>query len=156
MAKITFSIDTKLPVEAVLKAATDFTEDRPRYWPNIDPRMYRVHSMSSTTADVTEGSAMFGGIWARESYDWSKTGTVRATVQESNTFRPGGIWQLRATPLPDGGSHIEVVNHRDARGFKGLVIGAILTLMGTRVLPRQLRLTFDILSKETVPAAATP
>lgn len=69
MANIAFSVDSELPADAVLAVATDFSENRPHYWPNIDPKVYKVHRRSATSADVTEGSAQLGGIWARESYD---------------------------------------------------------------------------------------
>ncbi|HEX2646028.1 MAG TPA: hypothetical protein VHO95_02270 [Candidatus Dormibacteraeota bacterium] len=153
MANITFSLDSDLSAEVVLATATDFTESRPHYWPNIDPHVYKVHSKSSTTAQVTEGSAMLGGIWARESYDWSEPFTVRATVQDSNAFRQGGIWQLKATPRTGGGCHIDVTNRRQAKGFKGRVIGAMLTAMGAKVLPRQLQQTLDIVARESIQAA---
>ncbi len=148
MAKISFSIDSNLPSEAVLAAATDFTERRLRYWPNIDRKFYKVHSTTSRSADVTEGSALLGGIWAREAYDWSQPYSVRATVQDSNAFQPGGTWQLRATPRAEGGCHIEVINHRVARGFKGRVIGTMLTLVGAKVLPAQLQQTLDLITRE--------
>lgn len=154
MAKITFSIDSALPAEAVLAAAIDFTERRLHFWPNIDPRVYRVHGTTSSTADVTEGSVLLGGIWAREAYDWSQPYAVRATVQNSNAFQPGGTWQLRATPRAEGGCRVEVINHRVARGFKGLVIGAMLTLVGAKVLPTQLQQTLDIIAKETASSPA--
>jgi len=149
MAKVSFSIESDLSTATVLAVATDFSENRPRYWPNIDPKAYKVHAKSATAADVTEGSAVFGGIWAREAYDWSEPNTVRATVQESNAYQPGGTWQLRATARPDGGCHIEVLNHRVARGFKGRVVGTMLTLMGSKVLPKQLQQTLDIVASET-------
>jgi hypothetical protein len=149
MAKVRFSIDSDLAAETVLAIATDFSENRLRYWPNIHPKVYSVHSKSARSADVTEGSAVFGGIWAREAYDWSEPDTVRATVQDSNAFQAGGTWQLRATPRPEGGCHIEVLNHRQANGFKGRLIGMMLTLMGSRVLPKQLQQTLDIIENET-------
>jgi hypothetical protein len=149
MANLRFSINSDLPAKTVLAVATDFSENRPRYWPSIDPKVYKVHSKSATSADVTEGSAVFGGIWAREAYEWSEPDSVRATVQESNAFEPGGTWQLCATPRPEGGCHIEVLNHRQARGFKGRVIGTMLTLVGSKVLPKQLRQTLDIVAQET-------
>jgi hypothetical protein len=149
MANMRFRLNSDLPAETVLAVATDFSENRPRYWPNIDPKVYKVHGTSATSADVTEGSAVFGGIWAREAYDWSEPGTVRATVQNSNAFQPGGSWQLRATRCPEGGCHIEVLNHRQARGLKGRVIGTMLTLMGSKVLPKQLQQTLDIVADET-------
>jgi hypothetical protein len=148
MANVSFSINSHLPAETVLAVVTDFSEDRPHYWPNIDPRVYEVHGKSATSADVTEGSAVFGGIWAREAYDWSEPGTVRATVQDSNAFQPGGTWQLRATQRPEGGCHIEVLSQRQARGFKGQIIGTLLTLMGSKVLPKQLQQTLDIAAND--------
>jgi hypothetical protein len=146
MAKISFSIDSDLPAGAVLAAAIDFSEKRLRYWPNIDPKTYKVHATTARTADVTEGSAMLGGIWAREAYDWSQPNSVRATVQDSNAFQPGGTWQLQATPRPEGGCRIQVRSHREARGFKGMVIGTMLTVVGPRVLPAQLRQTLDVIA----------
>lgn len=148
MAKISFSVDSALPADAVLAAATDFGEKRLRYWPNIDPKVYKVHSKSTTSADVTEGSAVLGGIWAREAYDWSQPYTVRAVVQDSNVFLPGSIWQLRATDAPHGGCHIEVLSHRRARGLKGRVLGSMLTLMGAKVLPQQLQQTLSLVAQD--------
>jgi hypothetical protein len=148
MARISFSIDSDLPSDTVLDVATDFSENRLRYWPNIDPRVYEVHSKSAISADVTEGSALLGGIWAREAYDWSEPNTVRATVKDSNVFQASGTWQLRVTPRPDAGCHIEVLNHRQARGIKGHLVGAMLTLMGPSLLPKQFQQTLDIVARE--------
>ena len=148
MARVAFTIHSDLAPERVLAVATDFSEKRPHYWPTIDPKVYRVHGTTATSAEVTEGSAVFGGIWAREAYDWSEPGVVCATVQDSNVFRPGGRWQLRVTPRPDGGCRIDVLNHRQARRFKGRLVGTMLTLMGAKVLSKQLRQTLDIVTKE--------
>ncbi|SRR6266566_1005162 len=150
MAKTSFSIDSDLPAEAVMAAAIDFTENRLRYWPDIDPKIYKVHGTTSRTADVTEGSAMLGGIWAREAYDWSQPNAVHATIQDSNAFQPGGTWQLTVTPRPMGGCLIHVSSHRVARGFKGRVVGAMLTFVGAKVLPARLQKTLDIIAKEIV------
>jgi hypothetical protein len=155
MARVSFSMDADLPAEAILAVVTNFSERRPHYWPNIDPKVYQLHSKSGASAVVTEGSAMLGGIWAREAYDWSERSTVRATVMDSNVFRPGGVWELRATPRPEGGSHIQVLSHRQARGFKGHVVGTLLTFMGVKVLSQQLQQTLDIISRETS-GALTP
>jgi hypothetical protein len=148
MAKTQFSIDTDLPAEAVLAVAGDFSERRPHYWPLLDPKVYKVHSRAATSADVTEGSTFLGGTWAREAYDTSEPHVVRARVQDSNVFQPGGVWELRATPRPEGGCHIEVLNHRQARGFKGHILGAMMTIMGGRHLPQFMRETLEIVGKE--------
>ncbi|HEY8951262.1 MAG TPA: SRPBCC family protein [Candidatus Dormibacteraeota bacterium] len=148
MAKIHFSIDSDLTAETVLAVAGDFSDRRPHYWTSIDPEIYRVHARTATSAEVTEGSAIMGGIWAREAYDISEPDTVRARVQDSNVFQPGGVWELRATPRPEGGCHIEVLNHRQARGFKGHILGAMMTLMGGKLLPKSLQQTLEIVGKE--------
>jgi len=147
VAKFSFALDSSLPATAVLGAATDFSDQRPRLWPNIDPRAYRVHSVAAGRAEVTEGSAALGGVWARESYDWSQPGTVRATVQESNIFQPGGTWELRAIAQPGGGCRVEVSVRRRARGLRGHVVGAMMALMGRRVHERLLQQTLGIIAQ---------
>jgi len=147
MATFSFTLDSSLPAAAVLDATTDFSAQRPRLWPNIDPRAYRVRSLATGRAEVTEGSAVLGGVWARESYDWSQPGTVRATVQESNIFQPGGTWELCTTPQPGGGCRIEVTVRRRAKGLRGRVVGAMMTLMGPKVHKRLLQQTLAIIAQ---------
>jgi hypothetical protein len=156
MAKTQFSIDSDLPAETVLAVAGDFSERRPHYWKSIDPNVYRVHARTATWADATEGSAIMGGIWAREAYDTSEPNTIRARVQDSNVFQPGGVWELRATPRPEGGCHVEVLNHRQARGFKGHILGVLMTLMGGKLLPKSLQQTLDIVGKEVGVQSTVP
>ena len=83
------STDSDLPADTVLAAITDFSSRRPTLWPNIDPGIYKVHEVGADWADVTEGSKFAGGVWARERYEWSVPGVVRATVQDSNIFKSG-------------------------------------------------------------------
>src|SRR6266508_553412 len=117
MAKLSYGVDSKLGPDPILRATVDFSERRPEIWPNISRQFYRVHELGDCWADVTEGSK--GGTWARERYEWPNPGTVRATVQDSNIFQPGGTWELRALPKEDGGTRIDVLYHRQARGLKG-------------------------------------
>jgi hypothetical protein len=134
MAKVSYELETKVPPEQVLEAARDFTPRRLELWSGIDPSRYELHDSGEGWAEVTEGSAVFGGIWARERYTWSGN-TVAATVQESNVFRPGGTWQLTVEPNGDGGSLIRVSVHRQAGSLRGRLLGAVVQVMGTRVLP---------------------
>ncbi|MGH2736978.1 MAG: hypothetical protein ACRDKZ_15470, partial [Actinomycetota bacterium] len=78
---IQFEVESPLPPDAVLEALTDFSERRPELWPAIDPKLYRVHDVSASSALVTEGTDFMGGIWATELYEWDGSGTVRATIQ---------------------------------------------------------------------------
>ena len=139
MAKHSFGVDSRLGPEAVVNATVDFSERRPEIWPNISRKYYRVHQLGDRWADVTEGSV--GGAWARERYEWPNPGVVRATVQDSNIFQPGGIWELRAVPKGGGGARIEVLYHRRAKGLAGHVAGALMQLIGRKPLTQSLAQT---------------
>ncbi|MCK6212003.1 SRPBCC family protein [Georgenia sp. EYE_87] len=139
MARITFEVDSPLPPETVLAHLTDFGNRRPDLWPAIDPRTYRVHGVGDGWADVTEGSDVLGGIWARERYDWSEPGVVTATLQDSNFWHPGGTWELRAAPGPGGGSRLRVVRDRRARRPRAALLEAVLAVVGRRLLAGELR-----------------
>jgi hypothetical protein len=121
----------------VLAALVDFTERRPELWTAIDPAVYEVHTVGDRTADVTEGSDVLGGIWAREHYEWDGA-TVRATIVASNLWLPGGTWQATVTADHAGGSRIEVVRDRQARNVRGRVLEALLRLVGRRMLAAEL------------------
>jgi hypothetical protein len=138
MAKLSYGTDTTIGPDSVLLAAVNFTGSRPEYWPNLSRKFYRVHELRETSAEVTEGSDVMGGIWARERYDWSKPGVVRATVQDSNVFQSGGVWELRALPKNGGGTRIEVLNHRQAKGLKGHLMGAMIQLSARKGFEKQL------------------
>jgi Polyketide cyclase / dehydrase and lipid transport len=133
MAKLSYEIESNVPPEVVLEAATDFGPRRLELWAGIDPSRYELHGAGEGWADVTEASAVFGGIWARERYTWSGN-TVVATVQESNVFRPGGTWRLTVEPNGSGGSTIRVSVHRRAGSLRGRMLGAVVQVMGRKVL----------------------
>ena len=143
MARIQIEAETDLPAELVLAAITDFTERRPKLWPNIDPKVYKVHQLGPDWADVTEGSSIAGGVWAHERYDWSVPGVVRATLSESNIFA-SGFWQMTVAAA-DGKTQIEILQDRQAKGLKGRLLGAMMTLMGARVYRQGLNQTLAIL-----------
>jgi polyketide cyclase/dehydrase/lipid transport protein len=101
-------INSPLSAERVLEAAHDFSGRRPDIWPNVAREYFEVHDLRDTTADVTEGTKsgpIFG--WERCDYDWSQPGVVTATVTDSNVYRPGSSWEVRATPNGDG-SRVEM------------------------------------------------
>jgi Polyketide cyclase / dehydrase and lipid transport len=144
MAKIEFTVDSDLPPDRVLAAATDFTERRPDLWPGISRRFYKVHEQGAGWCECTEGSDVAGGIWARERYEWSGN-AIRGTVIDSNVFK-GGTWELRAEPGESGGSRITVVNDRVPKG-KGLLFAPIMLLRGKKILAGNMRKTLDIIGE---------
>jgi hypothetical protein len=142
---IQFSIVAQVSPEQVLAALTDFSERRPIRWPNLDPKRFRVHTLTPTSANVTEGSSFAGGIWERGTYDWSSPGIVRFVVEESNAFAPGSSWEYRVTD-EHGHARVDVTIRRVPRTVKAHVIGLLLRVVGRRVFRKDLERTVRILA----------
>jgi hypothetical protein len=135
---IQFEVESPLEPEAVLGAVTDFSQRRPELWPAIDPKVYQVHEVSASSALVTEGTDVMGGIWAKELYEWDGSETVRATIQESNFWHPDGTWELTAAPRNGGGSILTVRRNRRAKNIKARVLEVIMSLIGRRLLAKEI------------------
>ena len=138
MATIEFQVESPLDTGEVIEALTDFSERRPKLWPAIDPNVYRVHELSAGSALVTEGTDVLGGIWATEFYEWNGSNTVRATVQESNFWHSGGIWELTAAPRDGGGSVLKVTRTRHPKNAKARLFEMMMRVVGARVLAKEL------------------
>jgi hypothetical protein len=124
--------DSSLPPKKVLDAARDFSHRRAEVWPLVQSRYLRVHETGETFAEVTEGTFVAGLFWERSRYDWSEPGVVKARVLDSNVFRPGSTWELRATPR-NGGSSVEMTLNRDFQsGLKGKIASAVNHGFGDR------------------------
>jgi Polyketide cyclase / dehydrase and lipid transport len=149
MVEIRFEVDTPLSPQQVRAAATDFSERRPQIWSGIDPKRFTVHTLGHTTAEVTEGSREFGGIWARERYDWSDPDLVVARVLDSNIFGPGSRWELRVRPTPAGGSRVEWTSVRQPSSLKGRLVVLILRVAGRQHLRGYLLKTLSKLEHQT-------
>jgi Polyketide cyclase / dehydrase and lipid transport len=134
MLQIRFEVDTALSPQQVRAAATDFSERRPQLWSGIDPERFTVHALGDSTAEVTEGGREFGGIWAREQYDWSDPDLVVARVLDSNIFGPGSRWELRARPTAAGGSRVEWTSLRQPNSLKGHLLVLVLRVAGRPLL----------------------
>jgi Polyketide cyclase / dehydrase and lipid transport len=103
--------------ERVLKAARDFSPRRAELWRDVYTEHLTIHDRGETWADVTEGNPWpIGLVWERLRYDWSQPDSVSGTVIESNLFKPGSTWEIRATPNADGGSRVEIVAVRNLGG----------------------------------------
>src|SRR6266542_7072594 len=92
-------VKSSLPPERVLAAGYDFSPRRGRVFSAVQPKYFILHELGETTADVTEGTRA-GPIvnWERCRYDWSKPGSVMATVIDSNIYAfPPSSWELKAT-----------------------------------------------------------
>ena len=70
----------------------------------------------------------------------------RARDRRGSNIFASGVWELRVAPR-DGGSHIEVLNHRKVKG-KGRAIAPILMVVGGPILKKQFQKTLDVLRAE--------
>jgi polyketide cyclase/dehydrase/lipid transport protein len=151
MARVHYAADGRLPAQRFIDALTDFSDRRPAIWPGLSARLFRVHELGDTWADVTEGSDVLGGIWARERYDWSTPGVVTIHCLESPFFRSGPTATWRVSPTA-AGCHVEVDLHRIARSPRGALVGALVQLMGKRRFTAELQTALTRLAAEPGPA----
>jgi hypothetical protein len=132
MPRVHFQLHTALGPDVVLAALTDFGPGRAAVWPNIDAEHLVLHGSGPGWADVTEGSAVAGGVWERNRYEWDAgDGRLTATTQESNAWAPGSRWEYRLAPASDGGTAVDVHVVRTGRGAKGRLLGLAIGIVGT-------------------------
>ena len=141
MAHVVTDLDSTASPQQILDALTDFSPHRLEIWPNVEGNYYKVEAAGDTSAEVVEGSHVFGGVWERGRYDWSHPGRVRIDVTDSNAFEPGSFWVYDVTPGPNGGSHVRMEFQRHPRNFKGYVVSALLSLFGKKIFTKQLEET---------------
>jgi hypothetical protein len=155
MTELRFSVDAPVTAEAVIGALTDFSERRPDIWPDLDPEIYRVEDLRSTSAVVREGQRK-PRLWAIEEYDWSVPGTVTWTARESNFCAPGSFMSALVEPKSGGGSRVHITWSRSGAGLKGRMIVGIMRLTRGRPLARSLAGALAALGSPEAPASSGP
>jgi Polyketide cyclase / dehydrase and lipid transport len=152
MAHVVTDLDTTASPEQVIRALTDFSPRRFELWPNVDRKYFKVETIGDSSAEVTEGSGVFGGVWERGRYDWSRPGTVRIDVTDSNAFEPGSFWLYQVTPGANGGSHVRMEFDRKPRNLKGRLVSAILGVVGKKMYGEQLSETLRRVEHSATPS----
>ncbi len=131
MSTIKVQVTTPKAPDEVRKILTDFSPARADAWPGVDLSHLQVHDSGADWIEVTEGNNVG---WERERYSWDDaTGTVTATTVDSNLWAAGSRWEYDLVPV-DGGTRVEVTLHRTGKGFKGKLIGALLPLIGPKMI----------------------
>jgi hypothetical protein len=133
MSTIHFHRITGLTPEQYVAGLTDFGPDRSKLFGNSADEYLKVHQLSRTQADVTEGS---GGIWERLHYDWSDPNHVVLTTTDSNVWGGASGHTYTFTSQPDGTTDIDVVVIRDGKNLKGRLLGLVLGTIGRSVLEK--------------------
>ena len=147
MGKVHYEADGRISADRFISALTDFGDRRPELWPNLDAKFFKLHDRGDTWAEVTEGTDIFGGVWAHERYDWSEPGVVRLHLLGAADFKPGTEIVYRVTPLPDGGCHVAVDFQRISASLRGRLVGFLVQLAGARRFNSDLRVTLDRLDR---------
>ncbi|MGW5722517.1 hypothetical protein ACWEVP_40540 [Amycolatopsis sp. NPDC003865] len=124
--------------EQFLAALTDFGPERAKLFGRSANDYLKVHDRSPGHADVTEGS---GGIWERLDYDWSDPARVVMRTTDSNTWGGASGHTYTFTRLPDGTTEVDAVVVREGKNLKGRLLGALLGVLGKRVLGGELAKT---------------
>jgi hypothetical protein len=150
MTTIHLSETTTATPEQVVAALTDFGPERSKIFGRSASEYLKVHEQGPGRADVTEGSA---GIWERLAYDWSDPARVTMTTTDSNTWGGASGHTYTLTPQPEGGTRVDVVVVREGKTLKGRLIGALLLVMGARVLGQGLTRTVRAIEARNAPAA---
>jgi hypothetical protein len=134
MPTISTQIITPKPPEEVLRILTDFSPARADAWPGVDLSHLQVHDSGEGWVDVTEGNKVG---WERERYSWDAAGdgpaTVTATTIDSNLWAAGSRWDYRLTPSGTG-TTVDVTVHRKGKGLKGTLVGALLVVIGKKMI----------------------
>lgn len=125
------SVTSPLPPQEALQRLTDFSPARAEAWTGVDNDNLIVHDKGDSWAEVTEGNKLG---WERERYTWdAAAGTVSAVTVNSNIWASGSGWNY--TIMPEGtGSRVEVTAVRKGYGIKGKLVGALLSLVGRRLI----------------------
>ncbi len=147
------NLETSVPPQRLLSAATDFSRRRPDLWPTITRKHYRVFSVGDHTAETEEGTTP---VHHRYKYVWTDDGVVRATTVAATVMRTGSIWELRVRPREGGGSRVQI--HVEM-GFKGLAraIGPLVMRLnggGAETYRKWFTQTLAVLEAEDSPPRA--
>lgn len=134
-----FELVTRASPEQVLRALTDFSDQRPRTWRRtLDPRTFEVREQGDTWA-VARESTPGSPYWVVARYDWSDPTVVRWVTVESS-YGGGGTGSVRIAPAAGGGSRLDVEwTYTDVTRRRDRVM---LTLLQTWPMARLIRGTW--------------
>ena len=133
MFKTHFHETTTATAEQYVAGLTDFGPGRAELFGNSADDYLDVHSVGSTDADVTEGSA---GVWERLHYDWSERDRVVLTTTDSNAWGGASGHTYTFTRNPDGTTDIDYVVVREGKNLKGRFLELVFRTVGKSKLEK--------------------
>jgi hypothetical protein len=133
MFKAQFHVTTTATPEQYVAGLTDFGPGRAELFGNSADSYLEVHSMGTTEADVTEGSA---GVWERLHYDWSDPNRVVLVTTDSNAWGGRSGHTYTFTRNPDGTTDIDYVVVREGKNLKGRLLELVFRAGGKSKLEK--------------------
>jgi hypothetical protein len=143
-------ITTATP-EQFIAGLTDFGPGRSKLFGRSSDADLKVHDQGPDWADVTEGS---GGVWERLRYDWSNPDRVVLTTTDSNTWGGASGHTYTFQRRPDGTTQVDVVVVREGKSARGRLIGALLSVVGKRLLGKELAKTAAAIEARPAPGTS--
>lgn len=141
---------TSVSPEQFLVALTDFGPERGTIWSNSQSTHFILHRLGADDAEVTEGSKVFGGVWERLHYDWSKPGIVELRTIDSNIWTNGSGWRYILERAHDGsGTLITAKVTRYPRSNKGYLVLILLGSIGRPLIKRSFKKTLRAIEEQT-------
>lgn len=137
MARVTYSVESRLTPQVVWEALTEFGPRRAELWPDLSAADFKVLERGDNWARVREGTSSLR-IWSIERYEWTYP-VITATVEEANASQPGGTWRMEVRPSSNGGSVLTIALDRKAKGFTGHIIHALFQVTNGRFLAARTR-----------------
>jgi hypothetical protein len=131
MSTIHLHRTTTLTPAQYVAGLTDFGPGRSKLFPNSADDYLKLHQLTHSEADVTEGS---GAIWERLHYDWSDPNRVVIKTTDSNVWGGASGHTYTFTRRPNGTTDIDVVVVRNGKNLKGRMLSFVLGTIGKQVL----------------------
>jgi hypothetical protein len=145
---LSIKVRTSISPEQFLVALTDFGSERGTIWGNSQSTHFILHSLESDTADVTEGSKVFGGVWERIHYDWSKPGIIELRTIDSNVWTNDSSWRYVLEKADDGsGTLITAKVTRYPHSKKGYLVLIFVSSVGRPLIKRSFRKTLHMIER---------
>lgn len=142
MPSLVLKVKTSITARQFLYALTNFEVDRGAVWGNSQSSHLIVHEVDADTADVTEGSRIFGGVWERLRYDWSNPAHIELHTIDSNVWATGSGWRYEIEEFEDGsGSLITATVTRYPNSKKGYLLLLFVGSIGKPLIKRGFRQT---------------
>ena len=141
MPHVVIEVDTDVPPERMMEAATDFSERRPESWPNISREFWQVHDHGPNWAEATEGSPAvwrtLSGTNGRTIVSWARHGLERLAAGWYMDIDRRAAKRFRQSHSRGPGSTME---------GQGLALLCPAALFGQQMFKRNLQKTLDVLA----------